>query len=54
MAPKITNPEWYSIAARASREMDPAKLTILVAELCSALDEYRKTPALQPSNRSCQ
>jgi hypothetical protein len=39
MAPQTTDPEWYSIAEQASREMDSAKLTILVAQLCSALDE---------------
>jgi hypothetical protein len=39
MAPQTTDPEWYSIAELASKEMDPAKLTILVAQLCSALDE---------------
>jgi hypothetical protein len=39
MAPQSTNPEWYSIAEQASKELDPAKLTILVAQLCSALDE---------------
>jgi hypothetical protein len=37
MAPQTNDPEWYSLAGQASKEMDPAKLTILVAQLCSAL-----------------
>jgi hypothetical protein len=46
----IQNPrdrKWYSIAEQASREMDSAKLTILVAQLCSALDERENPPALR-------
>ena len=45
----IQNPrdrKWYSLAEQASKEMDSAKLTILVAQLCSALDERGKPPAL--------
>jgi hypothetical protein len=53
MAP-IIDPKWYSIAEQASTEMDSAKLTSLVEQLCTALDEYRKPPALQPLNLSCQ
>jgi hypothetical protein len=45
MASKIKDPEWYSIAEQASREMDSVKLMFLVEQLCSALDEYRKPPA---------
>ncbi|MCU1304315.1 MAG: hypothetical protein JWQ87_4599 [Candidatus Sulfotelmatobacter sp.] len=54
MAPKVTEHKWYSLAEQASTEMDAAKLAILVEQLCSALDESRKPPALQPSNLSCQ
>ena len=52
MAPNITDPKWYSIAEQASTEMDSAKLTILVEQLCTALDECRKPPALQLLNLS--
>jgi hypothetical protein len=52
MAPQVTDQKWYSIAEQASKEMDSAKLTILVDQLCSALDECEKLPALQPSNLS--
>jgi hypothetical protein len=48
MAPQITDQKWYSIAEQASTEMDSAKLAILVAQLCEALDEHGKPPALQP------
>jgi hypothetical protein len=46
MAPQITDQQWYPIAEQVSKEMDSAKLTILVAQLCSALDERGKPPAL--------
>jgi hypothetical protein len=36
--------DWQSIAEQASKEMDGAKLTILVAQLCRALDERDKRP----------
>jgi hypothetical protein len=39
MAPQITDQKWYSIAEQISKEMNPAKLATLVAQLCSALDE---------------
>jgi hypothetical protein len=42
MAPHHTDQKWYSLAEEASKETDPAKLTILVDKLCSALDEDRK------------
>jgi hypothetical protein len=54
MAPQSIDQEWFSLAEQASTEMDSAKLTILVAQLCSALDERGKPPALQISNLSCQ
>ncbi len=47
MAENLTNQEWRSIAEKASKEQDPAKLTILVAELCRSLDERQKTPQSQ-------
>jgi hypothetical protein len=54
MAPNPRDREWYSIAEKVSKEMDSAKLTILVDQLCSAMDEREKPPALQPSHFSCQ
>jgi hypothetical protein len=45
MAPQITDQKWYSIAEQASKEIDPAKLTVLVGQLCSALDDCGKPPA---------
>jgi hypothetical protein len=47
MAPNLTNQDWRSIAKQASTEMDSAKLTTLVAELCRSLDERQKTPQFQ-------
>jgi hypothetical protein len=42
MAPNPRDQEWYSIAEQASKEMDLMKLSVLVARLCSALDERTK------------
>jgi hypothetical protein len=42
MAPHLGDGDWQSIAEQASKEMDPAKLTILVEKLCRALDGERK------------
>jgi hypothetical protein len=39
MTPNPKDQGWYGIAEEASKEMDGAKLTILVAQLCSALDD---------------
>ena len=47
MAGNLTNQEWRSIAEKASTEMDSAKLTSLVAELCRSLDERQKTAQSQ-------
>jgi hypothetical protein len=33
---------WRDIAEKASKEMDGAKLTILVAQLCSTFDDRNK------------
>ncbi len=41
MASEFTDQKWYSIAEQASTEMDPEKLTILVAQLCRALDDAK-------------
>jgi hypothetical protein len=35
---------WFSIAEQASKEMDPGKLTLLVEQLCVALDKRGKEP----------
>ena len=53
MTSQITESKWYSIAEQASTETDPEKLTILVAQLCGALDEREKPSELQ-SSRSFQ
>jgi hypothetical protein len=37
MALNRGNEDWRSLAEEASKEMDPAKLTILVGKLCRAL-----------------
>jgi hypothetical protein len=47
MAPNARDQNWYSIAEQASKETDSAKLTILVAQLCSALDERGNPRALE-------
>jgi hypothetical protein len=44
MEPPLKDRDWRIIAEQASKEMDPEKLTRLVAELCRSLDERnRKT-----------
>ena len=40
----LTNVDWRVIAEQASKEVDPEKLTRLVAELCRSLDERDKKP----------
>ncbi len=47
MAPQSTDQEWRSIAEQVSKEMDSAKLTILVDRLCRALDEHHKSPLVR-------
>jgi hypothetical protein len=55
MAPQITDEKWYSIAEQASKETDTAKLMILVAQLCSALDERKKPDgSAAPTRYRCQ
>jgi hypothetical protein len=41
MDPHLADGDWLPIAQQASNEMDPAKLMILVAKLCRALDGER-------------
>jgi hypothetical protein len=45
MAPNPRDQKWHSLAEQASKEMDGAKLSLLVGQLCSALDERGKSPA---------
>ena len=47
MAPQSTDQQWRTIAEQVSKEMDSAKLTILVDRLCRALDEHHKAPRVQ-------
>jgi hypothetical protein len=47
MAPHLGDRDWRSIAEKASREMDPGKLVVLIAQLCSALDERKARPQWQ-------
>jgi hypothetical protein len=42
MFPDMKDQQWKSIAEQACKEMDGAKLSILVEQLCSALDERSK------------
>jgi hypothetical protein len=42
MTPHLGDGDWLSIAEQASKEMDPAKLTILVEKLCCALEGERR------------
>jgi hypothetical protein len=41
MAPHLGDGDWRFIAEQASKEMDPAKLLILVEKLCCALEGER-------------
>jgi hypothetical protein len=42
MTPDLGDGDWLSIAEQTSKEMDPAKLMILVGELCRALEGERR------------
>jgi hypothetical protein len=42
MTPHLGDRDWVSIAEQASKEMDPAKLMILVDKLCCALEGERR------------
>jgi hypothetical protein len=41
MATHSEKKDWQSIAEEASKEKNPAKLMILVKQLCSALEERK-------------
>jgi hypothetical protein len=47
MTPHLGDRDWRSIAEKASKEMDPEKLMVLIAQLCSALDERKARPQCQ-------
>jgi hypothetical protein len=47
MTPHLGDRDWRTIAEKASKETDPAKLTVLIAQLCNALDERRARPPWQ-------
>ena len=42
MAPHLGDGDWQSIAEQATKEMDPAKLRILVEKVCHALEGKRR------------
>ena len=53
MAPNPIDQEWRCIAEQASKEMDPVKLTALVAQLCRAFDDRGKKPQfVQPPSQN--
>jgi hypothetical protein len=39
--------QWYSLAEQVSKETDSEKLAKLVVQLCNALDEQMKPPAVE-------
>jgi hypothetical protein len=50
ITPHLGDGDWQSIAEQASKEMDPAKLMILVEKLCCALEgERREKSQLAPT-----
>jgi hypothetical protein len=47
MTPQLEDGNWQSVAEQVSKEMDPTKLTVLVAKLCRAFEiEDEKRPRL--------
>ena len=42
MSPPLKDEDWRVIAAQASKENDPEKLSRLVAQLCQSFDERDK------------
>jgi hypothetical protein len=48
MVQQLGDGDWRTIAEKASKEMDPEKLAIFIAQLCSALDERKARPHWQP------
>lgn len=47
MVPDARDQKWYEIAEQTSNETDPAKLQVLVAQLCTALDDRMRPYAPQ-------
>jgi hypothetical protein len=47
MALQLGDGDWRAIAEKASKEMDPEKLMILIAQLCTALDARKARPQWQ-------
>jgi hypothetical protein len=43
MAPDLENEDWPSIAERASKDTDSAKLAILIKQLCDVLDRAQSS-----------
>ena len=54
MAPHSEDRDWMSISEQASKEMDSAKLTALVEQLCSAVDNRKKVALSFPSQTNSQ
>jgi len=50
MAPNPKDQKWFSLAEQASAELDQAKLMTLINQLCAALDERMKPPAVMSSD----
>jgi hypothetical protein len=44
----LEDKKWTSIAEQVSQEMDPAKLGVLVDQLCRALDDRRGQMTREP------
>jgi hypothetical protein len=42
MAPNLGEADWRPIAEQPSKEVDPAKLMILIGKLCRALEVERR------------
>jgi hypothetical protein len=51
MAPQLGDRDWRSIAEQASKEMEPAKLMILVGKLCCALEGERGEKSVAATSR---
>jgi hypothetical protein len=49
MKTPLRDTDWRTIAEQASKEMDPEKLTRLVAELCRSLDDRKQKTGLPPA-----
>ena len=47
MTPHLGDKDWRAIAEKASKELDPAKLAVLIAQLCDSLDERNARPQWQ-------